>query len=72
MLISTGLPLPMCSSMSESEAFAPCAPRCSVARSVRLIPLRESSPAISQFVPADVPVNAGRETVRFSLPLSQK
>ena len=72
MLISTGFPVPMCSSMSESEASAPCEPRCSVSCSVRLMPLRESSPAISQFVPAEVPVNAGRATVRFSFPLIQK
>ncbi len=72
MLISTGLPVPVCSSMSESEAFAPCAPRCSVARSARVIPSRVSLPAISQFVPAEVPVDAGSETVRCSFPLSQK
>ena len=72
MLISTGLPLPMCSSMSESEAFAPSSPRCSVSCSPRVTPSRESSPAISQFVPAEVPVNAGRLTVRFSFPLTQK
>ena len=43
-----------------------------MSRSVRLMPVRESDPAISQFVPAEVPVNAGRATVRFSFPLSQK
>ena len=73
MLISTGLPPPMCSSMSESEAFAPSAPRCSVARSPRLIPLRESVPGDQPVGPGRRrPVYAGSETVRFSLPLSQK
>ena len=73
MLISTGLPLPMCSSISESEASAP-----SVAQVQRVLlaaadPGRaESDPAISQFVPAEVPVIAGSATVRFSFPLTQK
>ena len=72
MLMRTGLPLPMCSSISESEASAPSAPRCSWARSLRLIPVRWSDPAISQFVPAEVAVVAGSATVRFSFPLIQK
>ena len=58
--------------MSESEAFAPTEPRCSASCWVRLRPVRVSDPAISQFVPAEVPVNAGRATERFSFPLTQK
>ena len=72
MLISTGLPVPMCSSISESDASAPSEPRCSWSCSLRLIPVRWSDPAISQLVPADVPLKAGSETVLFSFPSIQK
>ena len=73
MLISTDLPpLPVCSSISESEALAPVLPRCSLACSVRLTPMRVSDPAISQFVPAEVLLVAGSVTEWFSLPSIQK
>ena len=72
MLISTGLGPPMCSSMSESEAFSPTVPRCRASACVRLSPCRLSEPTISQLVPADVAVVAGSVTDLFSLPSAQK
>jgi len=72
MLISTGVPVPMCSNISESEAFAPTNPTWSWTICWVVKPWRESEPTISQFWPAEVPAKAGSATVRFSLPSSQK
>ena len=73
MLISTGLPVPMCSSISESELVVPKSkPTCSWMISLVVRPWRVSEPTISQFWPADDPEKAGSETERFSLEPSQK
>ena len=62
----------MCSSISESEASAPTVPTCSWSTSALDRPWRLSDPTISQFCPADVPLNAGSVTERFSFPSIQK
>ena len=68
MLISTGLPPPMCSSISESEFSVPkSSPTCRLSICCRESPCRLSEPAISQFCPADWPEKAGSTTDRFSL-----
>ena len=73
MLISTGLPLPMWSNISESEFAVPKSnPTWSWRICWEVRPLRVSEPVISQFWPADCPLNAGSATDRFSLESSQK
>ena len=73
MLTSTGVPVPMCSSISESESDVPKSkPTCRLTICWVDRPWRESEPTISQFWPAEVPAKAGSATDRFSLPSSQK
>ena len=73
MLISTGRPLPMWSSMMESEFSVPSSnPTCRASICARDSPARLSEPVISQFVPAEVSEVAGSVTDVFSLPFSQK
>ena len=68
MLISTGLPLPMCSSIRESEFSVPVtSPTCRLTICFWESPCRLSAPAISQFCPADWPEKAGSVTERLSL-----
>jgi hypothetical protein len=67
MLISTGRPLPRCSSISESELSVPKSnPTCRARICWLVRPSRPSDPAISQFCPSDCPAYAGSTTERFS------